>query len=110
MEPHAAEHAEDAERRIANRRRTTPLRGSLFWRPCAAIGPQFAQGGGTKAIARQHEKNRLTARERIAPADRSREPFFELGLLAAWGCTATGAALRRPASSPASAPSRAGGS
>lgn len=40
-------------------------------------------GGGTKAIERQHEKNRLTARERI---DRLTDPgsFFELGLWAGW--------------------------
>ncbi|MBY0524265.1 MAG: acyl-CoA carboxylase subunit beta [Gemmataceae bacterium] len=42
------------------------------------------QGGGAKAIARQHEKSRLTARERIA---RLLDPdtFFELALWAAWG-------------------------
>ena len=43
------------------------------------------EGGGPKAIARQHEKGRLTARERI---DRLIDPhtsFFELGLWAAWG-------------------------
>jgi acetyl-CoA carboxylase carboxyltransferase component len=41
-------------------------------------------GGGPKAIERQHEKSRLTARERI---DRLVETgsFFELGLWAAWG-------------------------
>jgi acetyl-CoA carboxylase carboxyltransferase component len=43
------------------------------------------EGGGRKAIARQHAKNRLTARERIdrlldLPAD-----FLELGLWAGWG-------------------------
>jgi len=40
-------------------------------------------GGGPKAIERQHEKNRLTARERI---DWLVDPgsFFELGLWAAW--------------------------
>src|SRR5436190_20692802 len=40
-------------------------------------------GGGPKAIERQHEKNRLTARERI---DRlvAAGTFFELGLWAAW--------------------------
>jgi acetyl-CoA carboxylase carboxyltransferase component len=43
------------------------------------------EGGGKKAIARQHKKGRLTARERI---DRLLDPateFFELGLWAAWG-------------------------
>ncbi len=43
------------------------------------------EGGGAKAAARQHEKGRLTARERI---DKLLDPgteFFELGLWAAWG-------------------------
>jgi acetyl-CoA carboxylase carboxyltransferase component len=38
-------------------------------------------GGGTQAIARQHGKGRLTARERIA---RLTNDFFELSLWAAW--------------------------
>lgn len=38
-------------------------------------------GGGTQATERQHEKHRLTARERIA---RLADDFFELGLWAAW--------------------------
>jgi acetyl-CoA carboxylase carboxyltransferase component len=41
-------------------------------------------GGGTKAIARQHEKGRLTARERIAKLIDPDTSFFELGLWAAW--------------------------
>jgi 3-methylcrotonyl-CoA carboxylase beta subunit len=43
------------------------------------------QGGGTKAIARQHEKKRLTARERITQLIDPGSHFFELGLWAAWG-------------------------
>lgn len=43
------------------------------------------QGGGGKAIARQHEKGRLTARERINRLIDAKTPFFELGLWAAWG-------------------------
>jgi acetyl-CoA carboxylase carboxyltransferase component len=45
---------------------------------------QIRLGGGAKAVARQHEKGRLTARERI---DKLCDPgtFFELGLWAAWG-------------------------
>jgi acetyl-CoA carboxylase carboxyltransferase component len=43
------------------------------------------QGGGTKAIARQHEKGRLTARERISRLADPGTSFFELGLWAAWG-------------------------
>ena len=43
------------------------------------------KGGGAKAVARQHEKSRLTARERIAQLIDSKSAFFELGLWAAWG-------------------------
>lgn len=43
------------------------------------------KGGGEKAIARQHDKNRLTARERIAKLIDPDSTFFELGLWAAWG-------------------------
>ncbi len=43
------------------------------------------EGGGAKAIARQHEKSRLTARERIARLLDPDADFFELGLWAAWG-------------------------
>jgi 3-methylcrotonyl-CoA carboxylase beta subunit len=44
---------------------------------------QIRLGGGAKAIERQHEKKRLTARERIELlVDRGQ--FFELGLWAAW--------------------------
>jgi acetyl-CoA carboxylase carboxyltransferase component len=42
------------------------------------------QGGGDKAIARQHEKGRLTVRERIASLLDADSSFFELGLWAAW--------------------------
>jgi acetyl-CoA carboxylase carboxyltransferase component len=43
------------------------------------------QGGGAKAIERQHAKGRLTARERIALLLDPGADFFELGLWAAWG-------------------------
>ncbi len=46
---------------------------------------QIKEGGGAKAIARQHKKNRLTARERIARLLDPDTSFFELGLWAAWG-------------------------
>src|SRR5246500_2245084 len=42
------------------------------------------QGGGPKAIARQHQKGRLTARERVTRLIDSQTDFFELGLWAAW--------------------------
>src|SRR5687767_11594759 len=45
----------------------------------------IAEGGGKKAIARQHEKGRLTARERITRLLDPDTSFFELGLWAAWG-------------------------
>jgi acetyl-CoA carboxylase carboxyltransferase component len=41
-------------------------------------------GGGQKAIDRQHEKNRLTARERIAALVDPASTFHELGRFAAW--------------------------
>jgi acetyl-CoA carboxylase carboxyltransferase component len=41
-------------------------------------------GGGKKAIERQHEKGRLTARERIARLIDPEADWFELGLWAAW--------------------------
>jgi 3-methylcrotonyl-CoA carboxylase beta subunit len=43
------------------------------------------QGGGAKAIERQHEKGRLTARERIANLIDPGSSFFELSLWAAFG-------------------------
>jgi 3-methylcrotonyl-CoA carboxylase beta subunit len=42
------------------------------------------EGGGLKARARQHDKGRLTARERIAQLIDPHTSFFELGLWAAW--------------------------
>ncbi len=42
------------------------------------------EGGGAKAIARQHDKGRLTARERIDHLIDPKSSFFELGLWAAW--------------------------
>jgi len=46
---------------------------------------EIAQGGGAKAIARQHEKKRMTARERIAALIDPGTAFFEIGRWAAWG-------------------------
>ena len=51
---------------------------------------QLSLGGGKRAIARQHEKGRLTARERIEllvdkPAAGA-STFLELGIFAAWEC------------------------
>src|SRR5437868_5408593 len=45
---------------------------------------RIMKGGGATASARQHDKARLTARERIARLIDSASEFFELGLWAAW--------------------------
>lgn len=45
----------------------------------------IALGGGPNAIERQHGKNRMTARERIAALIDDGSEFFELGRWAAWG-------------------------
>ncbi|MFN0055397.1 MAG: acyl-CoA carboxylase subunit beta [Planctomycetales bacterium] len=46
---------------------------------------QIALGGGAKGIERQHEKGRLTARERIAALLDPGSAFLELWPFAAWG-------------------------
>jgi len=45
---------------------------------------RIKEGGGAKAIERQHAKNRRTARERVALLIDGPDAFFELGLWAAW--------------------------
>ena len=50
----------------------------------AAEEARIRLGGGSKAIDRQHEKNRLTARERIAKLLDPDAHWLELGLWAAW--------------------------
>ncbi len=45
---------------------------------------RIMEGGGAKAIERQHAKGRLTARERIGRLLDKEPGFFELGLWAAW--------------------------
>ena len=45
---------------------------------------RIRQGGGPKAIERQHGKGRLTGRERIEKLIDPGNEFFELGLWAAW--------------------------
>src|SRR5262245_5161114 len=42
------------------------------------------EGGGPRAVARQHEKKRLTARERVDSLLDDQSSFLELGLWAAW--------------------------
>ena len=45
---------------------------------------ELRQGGGAEAIQRQHDKNRLTARERIQKLIDPDSEFFELGLFSAF--------------------------
>jgi acetyl-CoA carboxylase carboxyltransferase component len=45
---------------------------------------QVAAGGGQKAIEKQKEKNKLTARERIEYLRDQSKPFLEIGALAGW--------------------------
>jgi acetyl-CoA carboxylase carboxyltransferase component len=45
---------------------------------------KIREGGGAKAIEAQHQKNRLTARERIAALIDHGTHFFELGIYAAY--------------------------
>ncbi len=56
-----------------------------LWGQLAAEEEAIRGGGGEKAIQRQHEKGRLTARERIAQLLDSDAPFQELGLWAGHG-------------------------
>ena len=46
---------------------------------------QLKQGGGKGAAARQHEKNRLTVRERLGKLLDPGSALHEIGLYAAWG-------------------------
>ncbi len=53
-----------------------------LWREREA---QAREGGGAAAIRRQHERGRMTARERIAGLVDQGSEFFELATMAAWG-------------------------
>ena len=61
------------------------------------LAEKIEEGGGKKAIARQREKNKLTARERIQYLIDKEKPFIEIGLFAGFemynefgGCPAGG--------------------
>jgi acetyl-CoA carboxylase carboxyltransferase component len=53
-------------------------------RELAAEEQKIALGGGKKAIDRQHETGRLTARERIERLLDPQSAFFEIGIWSAW--------------------------
>ena len=52
--------------------------------PFASDAELIRGGGGPAAVVRQHDKGRLTARERISALADPGTPFHELGLWAAW--------------------------
>ncbi len=53
------------------------------WRKLEALATTVKLGGGTKNIAKQHEKKKLTARERIELLIDKESTFLEVGLFAA---------------------------
>src|ERR1700687_5047766 len=46
---------------------------------------KIEEGGGKKAIAKQKERNKLTARERIQYLLDEKKPFIEIGVFAGYG-------------------------
>src|SRR5689334_498176 len=71
----ATEHSVEAPRERQMHQLVTQLRNDER---------KIAEGGGHSAIARQHEKGRLTARERIAQLIDPNSDFLELGAYAAF--------------------------
>ncbi|HHK42377.1 MAG TPA: acyl-CoA carboxylase subunit beta, partial [Planctomycetaceae bacterium] len=51
-----------------------------LWQELAGEAERIRQGGGSKAIERQHSKGRLTARERLELLLDPGAPVLELGL------------------------------
>ncbi|MBC7851106.1 MAG: acyl-CoA carboxylase subunit beta [Chitinophagaceae bacterium] len=69
----------------------------LSWSQVRQRLEKIKEGGGKKAIAKQHEKNKLTARERIEYLRDQSKPFIEIGAFAGYemyeeagGCPAGG--------------------
>ena len=61
---------------------------------------QVAEGGGDRAVAREHKRGKMTARERVAALIDPGTTFFELGQFAGWemyedegGCPAAGTVM-----------------
>jgi 3-methylcrotonyl-CoA carboxylase beta subunit len=77
------EHVTTAETRHDTRRPAEPDLREATAR-LLAEAETIKEGGGREAIARQHEKGRMTARERIAALVDADSPFLELGLWAAY--------------------------
>jgi len=64
--------------------KTTPESLSELTARLMAEEAEIALGGGPEAIARQHQKGRLTARERVARLIDEGTEFFELSIWAGW--------------------------
>ena len=69
----------------------------LFWKRIRKLGAEIEKGGGEKAAAKQKEKGKMLARERIEYLKDDNAPFYEIGLFAGYdmykehgGCPAGG--------------------
>ena len=65
---------------VARRRRHDEMAAAL-----AARRAKIRQGGGERRIRREHERGKLTARERVARLVDAEDAFFEFGMLAGEG-------------------------
>ena len=57
----------------------------LIWNQIRRLGEEIEKGGGTTAAAKQREKGKLLARERIEYLKDKNAPFYEIGLFAGHG-------------------------
>lgn len=73
-----------AESSASNGTASLPAKWETMLAEFHAQQAEIRLGGGRKGIERQHEKGRLTARERIAKLIDPGTPFLEFGLWAAW--------------------------
>ncbi len=75
---------DDAQRATLDFKKNRDFNQDLF-RRVQELEARIRLGGGAGAIQKQHEKGRLTARERVAKVLDTPESFQELGLFAAFG-------------------------
>lgn len=57
----------------------------MAWSKIKTLIEKIEDGGGKKAIQKQKEKNKLTARERISYLIDKEKPFIEIGVFAGYG-------------------------
>jgi 3-methylcrotonyl-CoA carboxylase beta subunit len=57
----------------------------LAWSKIKSIQSKVEEGGGKKAVQKQKERNKLTARERLEYLLDKDAPFMEIGILAGYG-------------------------